>query len=66
MVHEVAQSQVLEKSDPPAIGMVGGIAATIIYTFLAAASALWVVWVQNTGVNVSIEEITNSDNQPPF
>lgn len=38
--------------------IVGGIAATILYTFLAASSALWVVWVQNTGVNSSIEAIT--------
>lgn len=43
--------------------IVGGIAATILYTFLAAASALWVVWVQNSGVNASIEAITSSGDQ---
>src|SRR5690606_1099267 len=37
--------------------VVGGVAFTIFYTFLAAGTAMWVLWVQNKGVTATLDNI---------
>ncbi len=40
--------------------VVGGVAFVIIYTFLAAGAAMWVLWVQNKGLTSTLEGISGS------
>lgn len=40
--------------------VVGGVAFTIFYTFLAAGTAMWVLWVQNKGVTATLDNISTS------
>lgn len=38
--------------------VVGGVAFVILYTFLAAGAAMWVLWVQNEGLTSSLQGIS--------
>jgi type II secretory pathway component PulF len=38
--------------------VVGGVAFVILYTFLAAGAAMWVLWVQNKGLTSTMESIS--------
>ncbi len=40
--------------------VVGGVAFVILYTFLAAGAAMWVLWVQNKGLTDTLEGISGS------
>lgn len=40
--------------------VVGGIVFVILFTFLAAGSAMWVLWVQNEGLTSTLEGISGS------
>ncbi len=41
--------------------VVGGVAFVIIYTFLAAGAAMWVLWVQNKGLTDSLQGISGAN-----